>query len=69
MYFLAQFAEQFTLHMDVPKLENRTYKGFLVFLVYIASKSGFLVLILVPQSNGNELCLTLITSFCLLYYY
>lgn len=37
--------------------------------MYVVSRSVFLVLILVPQSNRKELCLTLITSLCLLYYY
>lgn len=44
MYFLAQFGEQLTLHMDVPKLENRTYKSFLVLLCVCCFKvriSGF----------------------------
>lgn len=44
MYFLAQFAERLALHMDVRKLENCTYKSFLVFLCVCCFKvrvSGF----------------------------
>lgn len=48
MYFLPQFAEQLTLHVDVAKLENPAYKSFLCFCVCVASKSEFLVLILGP---------------------
>lgn len=41
MYFLAQFVEQLTLHMDVLKLENHTYKSFLVFLCVCCFKVKF----------------------------
>lgn len=39
MYFLAQFAEQLTLHMDVAKLENLTYKSFLCVFVCMSLQS------------------------------